>query len=464
MEVRSSSRVMNWVIGILALLPWASIALAQPALDQPAPPLFRIESNLSAGVGKVDITPSAGTKVVGHVRETHGVRDPIRAAILLLDDRRTKAAIVTLDLLAPWDDMVSEVRSVVSRIAALPKENILVACSHNHSGPGWTKDSPYAKSMLEQIAIASGEALRSSRPVSIGYGEGAIHFGINRRKVIDGRAVVRLNPEGPNDPRVKVLRIDDGRSLSPMTVVMHAVCHPCVFTWGDKYSEPYPDGFPKMSADFPGEAQRFVEMVYGSATQTLFLQGCAGNIRPNLPGFPYRCGDEADIRWIGRDLGCEVVRTSDRTAIREEMAKRPKVYPIKVATGIIDLPGKEKPVRCELQALRVGPFLFLALPGEPFVEYMFQIEKAIADRAIPIVVGYANGGPYYVCTSQAYKEGGYEPNMTPLAAEAEPIIVKQVKLLADRVIGDVFESFAPAPPSDTRYYTPSIPGGPGVKK
>ncbi len=146
------------------------------------------------------------------------------------------------------------------------------------------------------------------------------------------------------------------------------------------------------------------------------------------------------------------------------MAKRPKIYPIKVASGVVELPGKEKPVRCELQALRVGPFLFLALPGEPFIEYAFQIEKAIADRAIPIVVGYANGGAYYVCTAQAHKEGGYEPNMTPLAGEAEPIIVKQVLLLADRVIGDVFESFAPGPPGDTKYYTPSIPSGRDVKK
>jgi hypothetical protein len=54
--------------------------------------------------------------------------------------------------------------------------------------------------------------------------------------------------------------------------------------------------------------------------------------------------------------------------------------------------------------------------------------------------------------------------MTPLAAGAEPIIVKQILLLADRVIGDVFESFAPRPPSDTRYYTPSIPASPNVKK
>ncbi len=448
----------------LASLTWAAMAAAQSDLEKPAERALEIETNLRAGVAKVDITPPPETKVIGHVRETHGARDPIRAAVLLLDDGRTKAALVTFDLLAPWDDLVAEVRSSVARVTGIPKENILVACSHNHSGPSWSKETPYGKQVIEQVSTAAAAAARSSRPASIGYGEGSIHFGINRRKVIDGRAVLRLNPEGPNDPRVKVLRIDDGRGLAPMAVVMHAVCHPCVFTWGDKYSAPYPNGFPKMSADFPGEAQRFVEMVYGQPTQTLFLQGCAGNIRPNLPGFPYRCGDEADIRWIGRDLGCEVVRTADRAATREEMAKRPRIYPIKVASGIVDLPGKEKPVRCELQAMRVGPFLFLALPGEPFVEYGLQIDKAIADRAIPIVVGYANGGPYYVCTDQAYREGGYEPNMTPLAAGAEPIILKQIQILADRVIGDVFESFAPRLPVDNKYYTPTIPGAPDVKK
>ena len=34
----------------------------------------------------------------------------------------------------------------------------------------------------------------------------------------------------------------------------------------------------------------------------------ATHIRPNLPGYPYRCGDEADIRWCGRDLGCACAR------------------------------------------------------------------------------------------------------------------------------------------------------------
>lgn len=451
-------------LSALAAVTLGSAAKAQTIAEQTAVESIKIESNLKAGVAKVDVTPPPDTKVSGHVRETQGARDPIRAAVLLLDDGRTKAAIVTFDYLCAWDELVQEIRKSVSKATETPPENILVATSHNHSGPGWSPDSPYCRQVTEKVAAAASRAAKELRPVSIGYGEGEIHFNINRRKVIDGRAVVRLNPDGPNDRRVKVLRLDDGRGLAPMAVMMHAVCHPCVFTWGDKYSAPHPGGYPKMSADFPGEAQRFVEMVYGEPTQTLFLQGCAGNIRPNLPGFPYRCGDEADIRWIGRDLGCEVVRAADHAAIREEMAKRPKVYPIKVASTVVDLPGKEKPVRSEFQALRVGPFLFLTIPGEPFVEYGFQVEKAIADRAIPIVVGYANGNIHYVCTAQAYKEGGYEPNMTQLAPEAEPIIVKQLGMLADRVLGDVFESFAPTLPVDAKHYTPSIPGRSDAKK
>ena len=281
--------------------------------------------------------------------------------------------------------------------------------------------------------------------MSVGYGVDKIGFGINRRKVINGRAVVRLNPDGPNDPRVKVLRFDDGRSLTPMAVMMHAVCHPCFFTWGDKGTQPFPNGYPKMSADFPGEAQSFVEMCYGGKTNAMFLQGCAGDIRPNLPGYPYRCADEADIQWAGRDLGSAVVRTLARSVTREQLQTRADYYPIRVASSVVSLPGKQKRIEAELMAMKIGPYLLLTMPGEPMVEYGLKLEKSIADRATPIVVGYANGHVGYIATTDAYRVGGYEPNTSKLAPEAEPIILTELSRLADRVVGDVFESFSKHP-------------------
>ena len=434
---------MRWP---LRMIPIAlCFALTFPATSSLADEAFqfRVESNLRAGVAKVDITPPADTPVVGHVRATNGVRDPIRAGVLVLANEHTQAAIVTLDLISASSEMVAALRDVIAQKTEMPRENILVAASHNHSGPGWSRESAWSREMVAKIGAATAAAVKEMRPVTIGYGEDRIDFNINRRQVINGRAVVRLNPDGPCDHRVKVLRFDDGRSLEPMSVLMHAVCHPCVFTWGDKHTPPHPNGFPKISADFPGEAQTFVEMVYGSKTSAMFLQGCAGDIRPNLPGVPYRCGDEADIKWTGRSLGCAVVRAADRSVIREELAKRKTIYLLKCATSVIQLPGKKEKLACEMQALRIGDFLLLTIPGEPMVEYGFQIEKRIADRAIPIVIGYANGHLGYICTHESYKSGGYEPNMSPLLPEAKELILDEAGRLADKVLADVFESFKP---------------------
>jgi hypothetical protein len=187
-------------------------------------------------------------------------------------------------------------------------------------------------------------------------------------------------------------------------------------------------------------------MVYGRRTKAMFLQGCAGDIRPNLPGYPYRCGDEADIRWIARNLGSAVVRASDFSAIREELARRSKIYPIRCASKTVTLPAAKEgeTVQCPLQAMKIGPYLLLTIPGEPMVEYGFRLEKGVGDRAVPIVVGYANGSLGYICTAKAFAEGGYEPAHSQSGPGAEEIIIKESLALVDRVIGDVFEAFRPA--------------------
>jgi hypothetical protein len=408
---------------------------------------LEIESNLRAGVAKVDITPAEveNVRAAGHSRIVNGERDPVRAGVLLLDNGKNKAGIVTTDLLAAHNDLVRELRKRIAAATGTPEENLMIAASHNHSGPRFDVDSSWGQEMIAKITAAAEEAAANMRPVSVGYAEDEIDFGINRRGIVNGKALVRLDPNGPNDPRVKVLRFDDGRGLAPMAVLMHAVCHPCFFTWGDNVSEPYPNGYPKMSADFPGEAQTFVESVYGGATNALFLQGCAGDIRPNLPGYPYRCADEADLQWAGRSLGGAVVRALARSMIREELSKRKPYYRLECARSVVELPGKEGPVEAELQAMMIGPYLLLTMPGEPMVEYGFKLEAAIADRAVPIIVGYANGSIGYIATADAYQYGGYEPNSSRLAPEAEAVLLEKLEHVADQVIGDVFETFSKHP-------------------
>ena len=126
---------------------------------------FAVESNLRAGVAKVDITPADVNQleVVGHRRKVTGVRDPLRAGVLVLDDGQTKAAIVTLDTIAAYDEMVKLARQRIEKEAGIPAANIMVAASHNHSGPGFDANSKWGRELIGKLGAAAKQAASKMR-------------------------------------------------------------------------------------------------------------------------------------------------------------------------------------------------------------------------------------------------------------------------------------------------------------
>jgi len=397
-------------------------------------------TNLQAGVYKVDISPSIGSVMSGYRERTGpslGLRDPLRVAVVVFDDGERKAAIIGLDVGGVPYEVSDAMRKAIVEKTGIAAESILITASHNHAAPRFNPESDWGREAIEKSIGAAQAALRNKRPVFLGYGEAPITFNINRRLVKDGKALFQPNPEGACDRRVKVLRIDDGSGV-PVAVIMHAICHANVFR-GDNYY---------LSADFPGEAQRFIERAYDNRTQTLFLQGCAGDIRANLPGTPswvdpaknaiedsFRSGTETDMQWVGTELGSAVLRASARSVVREERDSRPKKYSVRPAMKSVELPGKQgTKVRFDIQAISIGDILFLTLPGEPFQDFGFNIEKAIGARAKTFVVGYANGFVGYICTEESFKFEGYEPTSSRLAPEAEKIILSEIGSLARRVL------------------------------
>ena len=103
----------------------------------------------------------------------------------------------------------------------------------------------------------------------------------------------------------------------------------------------------------------------------------------------------------------------------------------------------DRPV--ELTCLDLGPALVLHLPGEPFIEYQLKAQQARKD-AFVCVAGYGDGRMGYIPTDKAFFEGGYEPTYSESGPGAEEILVAESLRLADRVIADVFDYFAPAKP------------------
>jgi hypothetical protein len=94
---------------------------------------------LRAGYGDIDITPPLGTDLAGFGfyldRRATIVRDRLKARSLCLQDNGETILILSLDLLSLSVDFADRCRWQISRETGIPFKNVLLACTHTHSGP-----------------------------------------------------------------------------------------------------------------------------------------------------------------------------------------------------------------------------------------------------------------------------------------------------------------------------------------
>src|SRR5437870_2582100 len=103
------------------------------------------------------------------------------------------------------------------------------------------------------------------------------------------RAALRApDPTGPRDETVHILTFTDGGER-PVALLWSYACHPVTF------AEPW-----QVSADYPGVVRRALRAAFGADLPVLFLQGCAGDIRPRELGRPRTLGRRLAERVVGK--------------------------------------------------------------------------------------------------------------------------------------------------------------------
>ena len=119
----------------------------------------------------------------------------------------------------------------------------------------------YRNTFAEALVSVAGSALRDLSPAMIEFGEGAAGFAANRRAAI--------NPNGPVDHRVPVLKIADpaGRIRG---IVFGYACHNTTLT-GEFY---------QLSGDYAGFAAETIQQRHPGAT-ALFVTLCGADQNPN---------------------------------------------------------------------------------------------------------------------------------------------------------------------------------------
>ena len=86
--------------------------------------------------------------------------------------------------------------------------------------------------------------------------------------------------------------------------------------------------------------------------------------------------------------------------------------------------GATEPIAVEIQGIRIGEFVLVTFPGEPFAEISLRIKEQ-SPFEHTFLAGYSNGHLGYAPTADAYDKEAYEDALTPFAPEWQEIFEKK---------------------------------------
>jgi neutral ceramidase len=167
-------------------------------------------AQLRAGAATSNITPELGSEIIGGFvpfPATH-VHDELHARCLVLDDGKTKLAIVVCDLLGMHRSLCVEARRLTQESTGILSDNILICGTHTHSaatalGPNrYSSDeelTDYQQFVARRVADGIKRAANLLRPAEVGFGQVEVPEHLFNRRWFMKEGTVPVNPFGKFD-------------------------------------------------------------------------------------------------------------------------------------------------------------------------------------------------------------------------------------------------------------------------
>jgi neutral ceramidase len=235
---------------LIAVSPVAQVFAAQAATaDAP----FRV------GASRVDYTPATLP------RNIIGVLDPIFVRSIVVDNGRTRAALIAVDAGGISTDLYNKVSARASKELNIPATQLLLSATHTHSVPG----QPVA-TVEEKIIQGLREAVARLQPARAAWGTGVSYINVNRDRVdpVTNRWWEGPNYEGVSDKTVAVVRFETPAG-APIAVYYNYAVHAVLTGTLDK-----------ISGDIHGATSRYIEDSLGGNAVAVFASGAAGDQNP----------------------------------------------------------------------------------------------------------------------------------------------------------------------------------------
>ena len=445
------------------------------------------EASLLAGAAEVDISPpKLPVLASGGFLERQGteLRDPLFARALVLNDGRTRLAIVVVDTLMMPREMLDGVKEKASATTGIPAQNMLISATHTHTAPsvkgalGTGVDEDYAAFLPGKLVECIEKAAGNMEPAMAGTDSVIDSEDTNCRVWFRrpdrigedpfGKKTIRammhpgyqnpdyLGPCGPEDPELSVLSVvrTDG---SPLAVLANYSMHyfgtapvssdyfglfakmvsedlskdsggkPCITmmshgTSGDQHWMDYSQ--PRKSIDMETYARRVADRAIEAFKKTRHTKRVPLSTAETMLTLNRRLPDEEREAWA-REI---VEAMGDRT----KPGNRPEVY-AKEQMYLLAEPERE----LKLQVMQIDDLIITAIPCEVYAITGLKL-KAQTPYAKTMNIELANGAEGYIPPPELFTFGGYNTwpaRSAGLEMETEPKIVKTLLNLTGKLCG-----------------------------
>jgi len=426
-------------------------------------------SNIKVGLGETIITAPIGTPMAGYARQgvSTGVHDELHARSLVIEaEDGTSVVLMTLAIINLDPEYTDKIRSLIKKNTGIPEDNIIISCTHTHSGPdcGQAGES-YLRFLVEQSAGSAIQAWQNRVAGRVGIGSTQVlELGRNDRRLEYGG----LHP----DPEVGIIKVENAKGKL-LGVVFNYGCHPSALDLHNL----------QFTEDWPYYAIKAVKEALGPGVWAAFFQSAQGDIKVGYSAELSAVGADMPIRnfWYaevkGRQMAEAVVKAlpgiSTSTGPAVKVANGYFNYPLRDSYPVTakeaeaenqraiekleemkrqaDSIGKRvldkyrvdvflaglvldcarwveghphpAPRRARQQAAAIGDAVFVTFPAEVFSEIGLKVkQRSPVEKTF--VIGLASGLGGYMPTADEYKEGGYAAVMTRFSPKCEEVCIQ----------------------------------------
>lgn len=359
------------------------------------------EAGLKAGAAAVKITPSLDRPVwiAGYEnnRPAQSVHDDLWARAVVLDDGKTRLAVVSCDLIGLSNYRVQRIRE---QIKSVPAENVLICTTHVHSGPDtlglWGPnfaksgvDPEYMKALEANIVRAVDTAVAALKPARMRAAKTTVPDGL-----------IHNSREPLQDKDLTTLRFVDEKDATIGTLV-HYGGHPEV------------NKSKALTSDYVHYVREEVEKKTGGVA--VYLNGALGGmVTPKVSGHTL-----AEMERVGTGVGQSAVAAIEGDRVEKVEAIRIAKKPVDLMVAnlnfralsmarILDTdPTAKDAFQTEVWRVDLGPVTWITIPGEVLPKPALALKSKLPGK-YPMIVSMANDELGYILDPEDFDKDRYK--------------------------------------------------------